>query len=75
LIEQPDRLRARLVTTAKFKTWNAVSREKISFQSYDFEEISDFEGAFGVADESQLADAVPVKLEQQHLIRSFIRFC
>ena len=61
-----------LVTTAKFKTWSTVSREKISFQSYDFEESGDFEGAFDVADESPLADAVLVKLEQQHLIRTAI---
>jgi RNA polymerase sigma factor (sigma-70 family) len=71
-IEQPERLRSWLVTTAKFKTWRAFSREKISFQSYDFEEIGGIEGAFEVPDESPLPDAVLIEIEQQHLIRTAI---
>ena len=71
-IEQPDRLRSWLVTTAKFKTWRVYKGEKISFQSFDFEEIGGVESAFDVRDESPLPDAVLVEIEQQHLIRTAI---
>ena len=71
-IEQPDRLRAWLVTTAKFKTWRVFKGEKISFQSFDFEEIGGIEGAFDVRDDSPLPDEVLVEIEQQHLIRTAI---
>lgn len=73
-IEQPERLRAWLVTTAKFKTWSAVSREKIFSRSSDFENADgdDFTLALDVADESPLPDEVLVEIEQQHLIRTAI---
>jgi RNA polymerase sigma factor (sigma-70 family) len=69
-IEQPERLRAWLVTTAKFKTWRIVSKEKISNKSAneDNEEAAFFE----IPDNSPLAEDVLIELEEQHLVRAAI---
>lgn len=69
-IQQPERLRAWLVTTAKFKTWRIVSKEKISNKSAneDNEEAAFFE----IPDNSPLAEDVLIELEEQHLVRAAI---
>ena len=70
-IEQPERLRSWLVTTAKFKTWRIVSKEKISQKSatsFDDEDESFFE----IPDNSPLADDVLVEIEEQHTIRAAV---
>jgi RNA polymerase sigma factor (sigma-70 family) len=69
-IEQPDRLRAWLVTTAKFKTWRIVSKEKIS-QNIP-EETDDEESFFEITDEAPLPDEVLIELEEQHLVRTAV---
>ena len=70
-IEQPDRLRAWLVTTAKFKTWRIVSKERISQKvSHDFD--PDDEIVYEIPDEAPLPDDVLIELEEQHVIRTAV---
>jgi RNA polymerase sigma factor (sigma-70 family) len=69
-IEQPEKLRAWLVTTAKFKTWGIVRGQK-GFHSPDTEEEMENEMAM-LPDNSPLADEVLIELEQQHLIRTAV---
>jgi len=70
-IEQPDKIRSWMVTTAKFKTWGAVRGEKI-FYAPDSEEEMAAEMA-NLPDASPLADANLIELEQQHLIRTALK--
>jgi RNA polymerase sigma factor (sigma-70 family) len=67
-IEQPDKLRSWLVTTAKFKTWGIIRGQK-GFYSAETEEEMELEMA-SLADNSPLADEVLIELEQQHQIRT-----
>ena len=67
-IEQPEKIRAWLVTTAKFKTWGAVRGQK-NFYSPATEEEMEAEMA-SLSDKSPLADEVLIELEQQHQIRT-----
>jgi RNA polymerase sigma factor (sigma-70 family) len=67
-IEQPSRLQAWLVTTAKRKTWRTISRESAT-RSFDDEG----EGASlveAVADPSVLPDEALLQLEEQHIVRT-----
>ncbi len=67
-IEQPEKIRSWIVTTAKFKTWGAVRGEK-NFYSPATEE--EFEAEMeNLIDAAPLADAVLIELEEQHLIRT-----
>src|SRR5215213_4299001 len=71
LIEKPERLRAWLVTTAKFKTWEIFSREKISrrpSQGDDWES----ELLLGIPDGVLLPDEALLEIEQQHLLRAAV---
>lgn len=70
-IEQPDRIRSWLVTTAKFKTWGTVRGEK-GFYLPDTEEEMELEMA-SLPDKSPLADDALIELEQQHLIRTALK--
>jgi RNA polymerase sigma factor (sigma-70 family) len=66
-IEQPLRLQAWLVTTAKRKTWRAVGRAR-GLRSFSSEEG---EGEmYDLADESMLPDEALARLEEQHLVRA-----
>lgn len=67
-IEQPDRIRSWLVTTAKFKTW-AVVRGARNIRTPETEEEMENEMA-SIPDAAPLADAQLIELEQQHLIRT-----
>ncbi len=67
-IEQPDRIRSWVVTTAKFKTW-AVVRGGKGFYSPGTEEEMEQEMA-SLRDAAPLADQVLVELEEQHLVRT-----
>jgi RNA polymerase sigma factor (sigma-70 family) len=69
-LEQPDRLHAWLVTTAKRKTWHAIKRARSAFP---------FAGAGGegredetpdIPDTALLPDATLEQLERQHLVRA-----
>lgn len=67
-IEQPDRIRSWIVTTAKFKTW-AVVRGSKGFYSPATEEEMEAEMA-NIRDEKPLADEMLIEIEEQHLIRT-----
>jgi RNA polymerase sigma factor (sigma-70 family) len=67
-IEQPEKIRSWLVTTAKFKTWGAVRGEK-GFHAPETEEEMEREMA-SLTDAGPLADELLIELEQQHLIRA-----
>lgn len=68
-IEQPERLQAWLVTTARRKTWRLISREKrLQHPAYDAEE-SDPE-LEKLPDPSALPDEVLMRLEEQHRVRT-----
>ncbi|HEY8560196.1 MAG TPA: sigma-70 family RNA polymerase sigma factor [Pyrinomonadaceae bacterium] len=67
-IEQPDKIRSWMVTTAKFKTWGVVRGEK-GFRTPETEEEMELEMA-GLADAAPLADERLIELEQQHQIRA-----
>ena len=66
-IEQPSRLQAWLVTTAKRKTWRAVGRAKA------LRPLASEEGEgemYDLADEGLLPDEALTRLEEQHLVRA-----
>ncbi len=67
-IEQPEKIRSWIVTTAKFKTWGTVRSQK-GFYAPETEEEMEAEMA-SLADKSPLADDVLIELEQQHQIRT-----
>jgi len=70
-IEQPDRIRSWMVTTAKFKTWSTVRGSKGQYSPATTEEM-DAEMA-AIPDEAPLADDQLIELEQQHLIRTALK--
>ena len=70
-IEQPEKIRSWIVTTAKFKTWGAIRGEK-GFYSPETDEEMEFEMA-SLQDSAPLADEVLIELEQQHLIRTALK--
>jgi RNA polymerase sigma factor (sigma-70 family) len=67
-IDQPEKIRSWMVTTAKFKTWGIVRGSK-GFYSPETEEEMEAEMA-SIVDKSPLADELLVELEEQHLIRA-----
>lgn len=70
-IEQPDKIRSWIVTTAKFKTWATVRGSK-GFHSLESEEEMEQEMA-NLKDKGPLADEALIELEQQHLIRTALK--
>lgn len=70
-IEQPEKVRSWLVTTAKFKTWGTVRSEK-GFYSPSTEEEMEFEMAT-LKDNAPLAEDVLIQMEEQHLIRTAVK--
>ena len=64
-INQPDRLHAWLVTTARRKTWRFLTKERARSGEAD---VTD--EAFAVVDNAPLADETLVRLEEQHRIRT-----
>lgn len=70
-IEQPDRIRSWIVTTAKFKTWGVIRGSK-GLYSPETEEEMEAEMA-AIADNSPLADDMLIEVEEQHLIRTALK--
>lgn len=70
-LEQPEKVRSWIVTTAKFKTWGTVRSSK-GFYSHESDEEMELEMA-NLADQAPLADEVLIELEQQHLIRTALK--
>ena len=67
-IEQPERIRSWIVTTAKYKTWAVVRGVKGLYSPATDAEM-EMEMA-NIADTSALADDVLIELEEQHMIRT-----
>jgi RNA polymerase sigma factor (sigma-70 family) len=67
-IEQPDKIRSWIVTTAKFKTWGVVRGSK-GLYSPESEEEMEQEMA-KLKDKAPLQDETLIELEQQHQIRA-----
>jgi RNA polymerase sigma factor (sigma-70 family) len=67
-IEQPSRLHAWLVTTARRKTWRIITRSKAT-RPFGGDEDSEDE-MLSVADERALPDETLAQLEEQHLVRA-----
>jgi RNA polymerase sigma factor (sigma-70 family) len=68
-IEQPDRLHAWLVTTARRKTWRIISRDRSVRRYSEDEEDADAE-LNALPDEAPLPDEVLIRLEEQHRVRT-----
>ena len=66
-INEPDRLHAWLVTTARRKTWRLLSKER-SLQSIHSGDEDD--EVLVVVDDSPLPDETLVRLEEQHRVRT-----
>lgn len=67
-IEQPDKIRSWIVTTAKFKTWAVVRGSKGLYSPATDEEMES--EMANIRDETPLADEILIELEEQHLIRT-----
>ncbi len=70
-IEQPERIRSWLVTTAKYKTWGAARSAKNIYSPATDEEME--AEIANLPDVSPLADARLIELEQQHQIRTALK--
>jgi RNA polymerase sigma factor (sigma-70 family) len=70
-LEQPERLKAWLVTTAKRKTWRLISRENSSKRFEDDEEADALKGN-NLPDNAPLPDEVLIQLEEQHQVRTAV---
>jgi len=70
-LENPDRLKAWMVTTARRKTWRLFSRENRTEGFEDADGESDFELS-KLPDSSLLPDEVLVQLEEQHQVRAAV---
>jgi RNA polymerase sigma factor (sigma-70 family) len=68
-IEQPSRLHAWLVTTARRKTWRVISRDRGARPFGDDREDGEDE-MLALPDAAPLPDEVLAELEQQHLVRA-----
>lgn len=67
-IQQPEKIRSWIVTTAKFKTWGMVRSAKGLYSPTTNEEMELELG--NLPDTSPLADEMLIEIEQQHQIRT-----
>lgn len=70
-IEQPDRLQAWLVTTAKRETWRLVFRQK-NLQTETLHDADEDSEAVELPDGAPLADEVLLRLEAQNQVRNAV---
>ncbi len=70
-IEQLDKIRAWLVTTAKFKTWGVIRERKGLLTDLSEEDLA--KEMEGMVDAMPLADDILVQMEEQHLIRAALK--
>lgn len=69
-IEQPDRLHAWLVTTARRKTWRIISRDR-SPRRYGINDEEDSDAEINALEDSaMLPDEALIQLEEQHRVRT-----
>lgn len=71
-IAEPDRLHAWLVTTARRKTWKAISKQKSWEQFSDDTEDGATDELAEIPDGAVLVDEVLVQLEEQHKVRTAV---
>jgi RNA polymerase sigma factor (sigma-70 family) len=70
-IDDPDRLHAWLVTTAKRKTWRLISKDRLTAQLHNAgDESGAAEEMVRIPDDSPLPDETLQKLEEQHHVRT-----
>lgn len=69
-IEQPERIRSWIVTTAKFKTWGMIRGKKGHYSPATDEELENELNS--IPDASPLSDDLLIELEEQHLIRTAV---
>ncbi len=67
-IEQPERIRSWLVTTAKYKSWSVIRSAKNNYSPATDEEME--AEMNNLPDAAPLADERLIELEQQHQIRA-----
>lgn len=70
-IQQPEKIRSWLVTTAKFKTWGIVRGGKTLLSPGNEEDLE--REMMNLPDASPLADDALIELEEQHLIRTALK--
>ena len=70
-LQQPEKLRAWIVTTAKFKTWAVIRGKKGQYSPATDEEME--AEIANIQDSSPLADEMLMELEEQHLIRTALK--
>jgi RNA polymerase sigma factor (sigma-70 family) len=70
-IDNPEKLKAWMVTTARRKTWRLIIRENRSQKFDDSDETEDFEWS-KLPDDVPLADEVMVQVEEQHRVRAAV---
>src|SRR5438477_7765752 len=68
-IEQPERLHAWLVTTARRKTWRVISQRRTVLQRGADDESEVDDEITTLPDNAPLPDETLVKLEEQHQVR------
>jgi|ERR1700687_1428586 len=69
-IEQPERVRAWLVTTAKYKTWRLLGKRQFPAQARA--DNDEQRSRDDIPDASPLPDEVIIELEEQHLLRTAV---
>ena len=67
-IDDPERLHAWLVTTARRTTWRVISKAQLSISVDDYSEALE-ERLAATPDNAALADEVLLRLEEQHRVR------
>jgi len=67
-IEEPEKLQAWLVTTARRKTWRTICKER-AWQPADTTNADGLETANAIPDDAPLPDEQLMILEQQHQVR------
>jgi len=70
-VDDPDRLHAWLVTTAKRKTWRLIARDRLTGQIHSSDDDDD--ELARIPDGAVLPDEALVKLEEQHHIRTTLQ--
>jgi len=71
-IDQPERLHSWLVTTARRKTWRAISKERATQNTFSDDKNASREELSTIPDDAALPDEVLLKLEEQHRVRTAV---
>src|SRR5262249_48140762 len=70
-IEQPERIHAWLVTTARRKTWRVIARERVLVRTAPVDDESGLDDSLSdLPDSAPLPDEVLARLEEEHRVRT-----